>query len=158
MWQWCVNSRREVTRSVLQYTMTDAITLCWHPDRPAERLSSSDYVIERLLEIGIDTTPDNGVGVVIAKPNGQEMIVIVAGDHWCLDWFPMNYHDLGCVGSYHTVAANQDSSEDIVTYYIQGHHSECLASQTIGREAAIQAIQLFLDSVERPVCVQWEMD
>jgi hypothetical protein len=138
--------------------MTNDITLSWHADRTAENLPTTDVVIDRLSEIGLGTTPANGVAVVIAKPNGQEMVVVIAGDRWCLDWFPVDYYEQGCVGSYHTVAANQDTSDYIVTYYIQGHHSECLASQTIAKEDAIRAIQLFLASVQRPDCVQWEMD
>ena len=147
-----------MTLTVLQDTMTNDITLSSHADRTAESLPTTDVVIDRLLEIGLGTTPDNGVAVVIAKPNGQEMVVVIAGDRWCLDWFPVDYHEQGCVGSYHTVAANHDASDYIVTYYIQGHHSECLASQTIAKEDAIRAIRLFLASVQRPDCVQWEMD
>ncbi len=144
--------------TVLQDTMTDDISLSWHADRTAEWLPTADVVIDRLLEIGLGTTSENGVAVVIAKPNGQEMVVVIAGDHWCLDWFPVDYSEQGCVGSYHTIAANQDADDYIVTYYIKGHHSECLASQTIAKEDAIRAIRFFLASVQRPECVQWEMD
>ncbi|WP_145170690.1 hypothetical protein [Rubripirellula lacrimiformis] len=129
--------------------MTDDITLCWHADRTAESFPATGVVIDRLLEIGLGTTPDNGLAVVIAKPNGQEMVVVIAGDRWCLDWLPADYHEQGCVGSFHTVAANQDASDYIVTYYLQGHHSECIASQTIAKEDAIRAICLFLASVQQ---------
>ncbi len=138
--------------------MTDDITLCWHADGTVESFPASDVVIDRLLEIGLGTTSENGVAVVIAKTNGQELVVVIAGDRWCLDWFPLDYHEQGCVGSFHTVAGNQDATDYIVTYSLQGHHGECLASQTILKEDAIRAIQLFLASVQRPDCVQWEMD
>lgn len=95
----------------------------------------------------------------LAKPNGQEMIVIVAGQHWGLNLFPEDYLDRGCAGSHHTVAADSKStSNEIVTYFVQGHHSECLASQTTGKDDAIQAIRQFLPSLQRPDCVQWNMD
>ncbi len=144
---------------VLQDKMTDEITLCWHPNRSAEVLTSVDAVVDRLLKITFGTTPNSGVAAVLAKPNGQQMVVIVAGHYWCLDWFPEDYNDQGCVGSYHTVSAeNEISSNDFVTYCLQGHHGECLLSQTIRKEDAIQAIRSFLASSQRPDCVQWEMD
>ena len=139
--------------------MTQNITLSWHPDRPTEELSSADAVVERLIEISLGTTSGIGIAFVLAKPNGQEMIVIVAGRHWALNWFPEDYLGRGCVGSYHTVAADSKStSNDIVTYFVQGHHSECLASETIGKEVDIQAIRQFLASSQRPDCVHWNID
>ncbi len=144
---------------VLQDKMTDEITLCWQPNQSAEVLTSVDAVVDRLLKITFGTTPNSGVAAMLAKPNGQQMVVIVAGHYWCLDWFPEDYNDQGCVGSYHTVSAeNEISSNDIVTYCLQGHHGECLLSQTIRKEDAIQAIRSFLASSQRPDCVQWEMD
>ncbi len=97
--------------SVLQNTMTDDITLCLHADGTVESFPASDVVIDRLLEIGLGTTSENGVAVVIAKTNGQELVVVIAGDRWCLDWFPLDYHEQGCVGSFHTVAGNQDATD-----------------------------------------------
>jgi len=139
--------------------MTEEITLCWQADRPTETLSSVDAVLDRLVKITADTTPDNGIATVLTKSTGQEMVVIAAGNRWCLDWFPEDYQDQGCVGSYHTVASPSGvDTEDIITYFIQGHHSECLAAHTVQKGEAIQAIRSFVSSPERPDCVEWEMD
>ena len=139
--------------------MTENITLSWQSDRPAETHCSSDSLVERLVEITRGTTVDNGIAAVVAKPSGQEMVVIVAGPCWCLDWFPEDYMDRGCVGSYHTIGGHTEmDDEDIVTYYIQGRHSECWAGHTVEKDEAIQAIRTFLATPERPDCVQWDMD
>ena len=140
--------------------MTQQIILSWQADNPEETISSGDGLISRLVEIAGDTTPENGLAAIIRKPNGQEMTVVMAGPYWWLDWFPEDYLLRGCVGSHHTVATdtNVDEEGKILTFYMHGHHGECLAEHTIETDEALEAIRSFLMSSEKPDCVTWEID
>src|SRR5262245_40598728 len=115
---------------------------CKETDREGAPISSVEELLNKLREISAETTKQSGIAAVLDKPSKQELIVIMAGPHWALVWFPENYQG---VGSYHTVAEAFDPDTDdlpenpeVATYYIFGHHSVIPVEYTVSGEVALQ--------------------
>ncbi len=138
-------------------------TIKWKDtDREDAPVSSLEDLLSELRAISRQTTIESGIAAVLDKPSKQELIVIMAGPHWALVWFPENYQG---VGSYHTVAGTFDrDTEDlpqypeVVTYYIFGHHSEIPLDYTVSEEAALQGVREFFTTSARPESLQWQLD
>lgn len=119
-------------------------------------------MLSKLRGISGQTTKQSGIAAVLDKPSKQELIVIMAGPLWALNWFPEHYQG---VGSYHTVAETFDPDTDdlpqhpeVATYYILGHHSEIPLAYLISEEDAVRGIREFFATAERPSSMKWQLD
>jgi hypothetical protein len=138
-------------------------TIKWREsDREGVPISSVDDVLNELRAMSKQTTEQSGIAAVLDKPSNQEIIVIMAGSYWALDWFPENYQG---VGSYHTVAETFDPDTDdvpqqpeVATYYIFGYHSEIPLEYTVPEEVALQGVREFFTTVARPTSLRWQID
>jgi hypothetical protein len=138
-------------------------TLKWkEDDRMGAQISSADDVASELSLIARQTTQQNGIAAVLNKPSNQELIVIMAGLHWALVWFPEDYQG---VGSHHTVneAFDPDTDElplspEVATYFIFGHHSEMPLEYTISEREALRGVREFFETTARPASLRWELD
>jgi hypothetical protein len=125
-------------------------------------ISSLEELLREIRAISSQTTKQKGLAAVLDKPSGQELIVIMAGPHWALDWFPDDYKGLS---SFHTVSDLFDSDTDelpqnpeVVTYYIFGHHCEIPLEYTVSEEAALLGVREFVKSSDRPASLKWQKD
>jgi hypothetical protein len=138
-------------------------TIKWKEnDREGTPISSADDLLSALRAIASQTTQQSGIAAVLNKPSKQELIVIMAGPRWALDWFPENYKG---VGSYHTVAETFDPETDelpedleVATYYIFGHHSEIPLEYTISEGDALRGVREFFETTAKPPSLRWGLD
>lgn len=141
--------------------MSHVATIEWKAGGNATPLATEDELVAMLKDIALGTTVDNGIGILIRKPIGQEMTVIIAGEAWSLDWFPVEYNGLG---SHHTVADEYNPNEllpekpEVLTYYLLGHHGEVPVPFAISEDKALDAIRQFLFTPEKPCAVHWNLD
>ncbi len=134
----------------------------WLRDGNAALIATEAELVARLKDIATDTSADDGIGVFLRKATDQEMTIIIAGEAWCLDWFPVGYDGLG---SYHTLADDHSpdreslpESPELLTYYLLGHHGEVPVQFCISEDQALDAIRQFLFTTEMPSAVRWDLD
>ena len=138
-------------------------TLKWkEDDADGTEIHLVEDLLSELRQISRQTTRLNGIAAVVDKPSLQELIVIMAGIHWALVWFPEGYDG---IGSYHTVAEQFDpdtevlpQNPEVATYYIFGHHSEIPLQYTIPEEDALRGVREFFDTSLNPPSLRWERD
>ena len=141
--------------------MSHVATIEWKTSGNAELLATEDELVDMLKHIALETAVDTGIGILIRKPIGQEMTVIIAGEAWSLDWFPVRYDGLG---SHHTVADEYNPNEllpvkpEVLTYYLLGQHGEVPVQFAISEDKALAAIRQFLSTPEKPCAVRWDLD
>ena len=138
-------------------------TLQWkEDDAKGTEIHAVEDLLSELRQISRQTTRLNGIAAVVDKPSLQELVVIMAGSHWALVWFPEGYEG---IGSCHTIPETFDPDIDVlpedpevVTYFMFGHHSEIPLEYTISEDDALRGVQEFFDAITRPPSLKWELD